>query len=379
MTNKGSVKSCVVGTSSIFKLKNKFEQEDLIVYIYPSYIENTIEVKSKKNRITVGKASDCDIIYNSPLLKNHMFSLLYDKNMWFLETIDDYVYVNDRLVKRKRVDHGDVIFACGLKIFCLGDTIVVTNLLSNYTVSMNDSVFEKKAPITQEIHEGMLELEDDKEVFGNDKFQRSPRFRTILKEYDIDFVSPPNITPPKTNPVILTVGPQLTMFLTSGLTIFNTLSGVVSGQTTLSKAMPGIILSVVMAVSAFLWPALTRRYTKKEAAKQRLIAIKKYRKYLENKEKEINDKIAEQKQILIENNVSLEECQQIIFRRKRNLWEKTLFDDDFLTVRVGTGLIPPKIRFKYDAKGFGTDENSLQSELDDSAVIGKSLLKSFLC
>ena len=44
MTDKGPIKSCVVGTSSLFKLKNVFEQEELTVYIYPSYVENTIVI-----------------------------------------------------------------------------------------------------------------------------------------------------------------------------------------------------------------------------------------------------------------------------------------------------------------------------------------------
>jgi len=364
-TDKGVVASCIVSIGTVFNIKNIVDQTIITVYIYSSNVENSIEIKPKKNKIVIGKASDCDICYNSPYLRNHAYSLLSDKGMWFLETIDDYVYVNDRLVKRKRVDHGDVIFVGGLKVFCLGDTVVVAGLLNNYTVQLNNGTFDKKQPITQEIRQGVLELEDDKEVFGDDKFQRSPRFRSILKEREIEFASPPNVNPPKVMPAILTLGPQLTMFITSGFTMFTSLSSVFAGQSTLTQVMPSILMSLIMTISGLLWPTLTRKYQKKENAKMRIFNTKNYRKYLVTKEKEINEIIAEQKQILIENNVSLEECQQIIFRRKRNLWEKTLFDDDFLQVRVGIGIVPPRINFRYDSKGFGTDESALESELHD--------------
>ncbi len=364
-TDKGIVTSCSVSVGSVFNIKNVTEQEILTIYIYNSNIENFIEIKPKKNKIVIGKSNDCDIVYNSPFLKNHQYSLVYDKNMWFLDTIDGYVYVNDRLVKRKRIDHGDIVFSGGLKLFCIGDTITIAGLVNNCVIQTNPSVFDKKLDITQEIHEGVLELEDDKEVFADDKFQRSPRFRSIVKDYEIEFVSPPNIAPAKATPAILTVGPQLTMFISSGVTLFTALSAVASGQSTLRQVAPSLLVTVVMAISALLWPALTRRYTKKEQAKLRLMNAKKYRKYLEDKEKEINNLIEEQKQILIENNVSLEECQQIIFRRKRNLWEKTINDEDFLTVRLGTGLIPPKINFKYKASDFGMDESALEIELKD--------------
>ena len=47
--------------------------------------------------------------------------------------------------------------------------------------------------------------------------------------------------------------------------------------------------------------------------------------------------IVKQRQIMIENNISLEECQNIISAKKRNLWEREIDQEDFLDLRVGVG------------------------------------------
>ena len=99
--------------------------------------------------------------------------------------------------------------------------------------------------------------------------------------------------------------------------------------------------------------------------KNELKRVKLYRKYLNKKEKEINEIIHEQKQILLENNVTLENCQQIIYQRKRNLWEKTYEDADYLTVRVGTGFVKPDITINYTEEEFTMVDDFLKDELKD--------------
>lgn len=401
MNSGNPVYSINVESNSAIEINDTFDHEKIYIFLYDLYSTEVIETKISKNVITVGRSAKNDICYEWPWMKEESFKLTLQNGFWLLESIGDNVFVNDRMVKRKRIDYGDVLFAYGLKLFFVNDIVVVHNTIKLAKVKLSDC-FSKKEPISQEVKKESFAKEDEQEVFTpEEEFLRSPRFTTSVKPYSVKFVAPPQTKESQQMPAILTVGPQLTMMLSSGVTIFSSLTQVISGQSTMAQILPSLILSITMMVSSLLWPTLTRRYTRRMAKKNRIKGIRLYRAYLDKKDKEIANVVAEQKQVWLENNVTLEECQQMIFQRKRTLWERTLKDKDFLEVRLGVGLRRPEIDFNYDKKDFGMDEDQLTEELDDiinkyqyvpdspvstsflenriSAIVGNSgLLRSFM-
>ena len=355
---------------SVLNISNNITKEVIQLYFYLSYVPNTTELEIKKNTITVGKATGNDLVYNSPYMKNNQYRLTYQKDSWYLESIDGYVYVNDKLVKRKRVNHGDIIFSNGLKVVCIGNTIVVSNLLANTKLTPSSDAFVAKKRIVQQPTKDALDKEGEREVFGEeDEFLRSPRFRTQNVPQEIAIVPPPSTNDQQTTPAILTVGPQMTMVVTSIFTLSQTLMTAASNNTDFKTVLPSVLLSIFTLVSSMLWPALTRRFTKFQKRRDTARRIKQYKSYLEFKEKEINDIVEAQKQIMLENNVSLDMCQQIIYGRKRNLWEKTINDNDFLTARIGIGFVPPLLKINYNEDDYSTEDTFLTKEV--KALVNK--------
>ena len=362
---QGDPVSALVDNYVQFGVKSLTDETNALIYAYPNYENEINEYAIKKNKITIG-SSNTDITNSSQFIKQHQATITYDKNHWYIESTDYGVYVNDRLIKRKRLDHGDIIFIYGLKIMCMSNFIVLINLVKQNNLTVSGDSLEKLSLQQQQLNEQALNLESEKEVYEeNEYFLRSPRFKTSVEHKDINISPPPEAEQENIKPTILIIGPQLTMLLSSFITLYNTVTRVASGETTIGKVMPNIILVVVMMISTFLWPALTRKFDARTRKKNELKRVKLYRKYLTKKEKEINDIIQEQKQILLENNVTLENCQQIIYQRKRNLWEKTYEDSDYLTVRVGTGFVKPDISINYTEEEFTMIDDFLKDELKD--------------
>lgn len=70
-------------------------------------------------------------------------------------------------------------------------------------------------------------------------------------------------------------------------------------------------------MSVFLWPSLMRRYEKKEKKAREKLRQEKYREYLKDKQTKIETLKKRQTQILLENNLVLKECQNIILMKKK--------------------------------------------------------------
>ena len=343
---------------------NRIDSKDSInIYFYPLVTPNTVEYEVKTNSITIGSDDSNSIVYSGSLMKPKQFKIDRQNNMWYLETIDGYVFVNDKLVKRKKIKHGDIIFSCGLKMFFIGNKIVLTNLLANTNVNIKPDVCVKVERIAQHVNPDSLDKEGEKEVFTQaDEFQRSPRFYSEPETAIVNIIPPPVEQQQQLPPKILTLGPQMTMAITSCVTMGTSILSSINSQGGFKSALPGIALSLVTMISSYLWPSVTNMYNKFEQRKNKAKRIKQYEAYLENKEKEINEIIEAQKQILIENNVSLETCQDIIYGRKRNLWEKSINDGDFLNIRIGTGFVAPRIQIDFSEAQFSTDDTILSKK-----------------
>ncbi len=366
VSNGTNINSISVEAYSYLELKNRDNGEITYIYIYPSLLDNETMLQIKKNKLLIGKNTSADIIYNGPQVMNNHAYLSYENNNWIIDCQEGYAFVNDRMVKKKKVNHGDIIFIYGLKIFCIANMVVVSNLVKSNSLNLNNESFSQAKIMPQEKKEGLMTIEGDKELYGaNEQFLRSPRFRTTNKNVDIEITQPQTRQEQQITPTVLTIGPQMTMMITSFITMYSTISNVITGNGNMSTVMPRLIISIVTLVSSFLWPALTRRWNKKEQKRKEVIRVRKYRRYLENKEKEIIQVISEQKQVLVENNVSLEECQAIIYQKKRNLWEKTILDDDYLTVRIGTGFVKPNVNIAFKEEDFPIDDDMLKNELKD--------------
>ena len=153
-----------------------------------------------------------------------------------------------------------------------------------------------------------------------------------MAEEEVNIQEPPAPEQQEDTPLILSVGPQLTMLCTSSISIINTVDTFMNGGTSEKKFYLALATALVTLISALLWPTLTKVMTKKLAKRKEKKRIQKYTEYLEKKKQEIRLIKNKQKQVLIESTPSLENCKLIVETRPRTLWQRNIEHDDFLDI-----------------------------------------------
>lgn len=315
---------------------------------------------------SVGRADANQIIYKSEFINNQHAVIKYQDNTWSLKNLDTNfgTYVNGKVVMdSQNLNIGDVLFLMGLKVIIMKDFILVNN--PNNNMRLNSELFTDKNIIMPQLTEA-TEEEENIELYNEDNyFLRAPRFKSTIETAKLVIDPPPNKENQPPMPIIYTVGPMLTMGMTSMVTGVIAVNGVMNGTQTWGSAAPSIIISGAMLMTMILWPLLSKGYEKRQRIQKERTRQTKYRKYLDKKREVISTTMKIQQQILTENNVSLEECRNIIQSKKRNLWEREKDQSDFLTVRLGSGALALDMDISYPEERFTVDDDDLMSMVYD--------------
>ncbi len=357
------VEQTVLENHSFYYVKKNSENEYTILYSAPMYDTDTIQLQLKANaNFLIGSDPSCQIIYKNELTAPKHAQLVYQNGRWIIQNLDPSrtTYVNDVAISTYILNYGDIICIMGLKIVVIANFILINN--PGNRMSYNQHFFTPRSNPVYNILD--TNDEDEEQVIDfykeEEYFLRSPRFRSNIEEITFVIDPPPAAQSQQEMPLLFTMGPMLTMGMTSLITAGVTLNNVLNGNQTLSSAAPSLMISGAMMCSMILWPTLTRSWQKKQKKKREKIRQTKYGKYIEEKQKEIQTTMKQQRQILIENNVSLDECYSIIRNRKTTLWEKRIEEDDFLSVYLGNGSLPPQIQIKAPEEHFELEEDNLK-------------------
>ena len=349
-----------IRNNDVFLINNNNIQK--VIYCCDTYDISTKLYKVNNNlELIIGKQSDCNFIYDNIYVQNKHMILKYQNEKWMLQIFpNSFVYVNEKLVNKQNIElnNGDFIFTFGLRILVMKNLIIINNPLNRVVLKNNDlslvQINEKKVEYKEVKEEDLYK--------DNDYFFKTPRLRRFVETYDLNVANPPSPQNQEDMPLLLTLGPMLTMALMSVMTAMNTISRIVSGETTFAKSWMSLVTPALMLLTSLLWPNLTRIWQKKNRKKKERIRQEKYRAYIEEKRKEIIGETINQTAILKENLITLKECYNIIVNRKRTLWERKISQKDFLTVRVGIGDIPIDMDVKYNEEDFTIEKDILKEE-----------------
>lgn len=315
---------------SFYVLKNKRSSTYLLLYCCPIY-DYTYKKYSLNNisEITIGNSNNNYIYYNnSGVDKVHAKIVLNNSNKYILIDNDSRlgVYVNNmRISRKKELKTGDVIFLAGLKIIFIIENTVAYFIVNNPGNLVKCRLKELKMElINQNIVLDIINESDDDlnvELYkNNDYFYNSYRTKTTIVNTDID------IKQKEVNinliPTSIIYGPMITIFTISIPTLFISI---------INSITIGIIISILVMVSIILWPIIIKIQNKKRLLEK----DEKYQEYVNNTKKIINNKISEQRNILLNNSITAKDCQSIILEKKESLWSRKKVDDDFLTITLG--------------------------------------------
>lgn len=337
-----------------------------LLYIDPPSPDRNIYTKhhATAKSIKIGRAKDAQICYTNKLVSSTHCVIEYDHAG--NATLRDLgsangTYVNGKIVTETQLVIGDVIYIMGLKIIFNGTMLALNN--PHQLVLLDRGAFKpfiSEEP-AQQLDENLDELHE--ETGTEELFYRSPRFKRDIERKIIKIDPPPQRNDPDELPLLLMLGPSVTMGLASMFTGVVILQNVLSNGGNIMTAMPMLVMSVSMLIGMILWPILTKRFENKRRAAKEAIRQEKYLGYLKEMEQAIQMEIQHQSEILHENHLPVEKLLGRIKQRDRSLWERSAGQNDFLTVRLGLGDLPLAAEVKYPEKKFSVEDDNLQDEL----------------
>lgn len=365
MLGENEIESAILSEYSLFFLKINTDNEYVILYCSPSIEPNINRLHVRGDcEITIGNDPSSTICYNYPLISRQQARLVYNKGIWVIQDLNSKygTYANNVAIASKQLEYGDIIFIMGLKIIVLKDSIII-NRISNI-VNYDQRVLEEDHPWIQNQTEMDNPDEENIEFYKEDDyFYRAPRFKTKIEPININIDTPPGKQQEDKTPLIYTVGPMLTMSMMSATTGITALQGLADGSKDFKTAAPSLITTGVMLSTMILWPSLTKIYQTKQNRKKEETRQAMYKKYIDSKRTEIQNAMKVQRQILVDNYLPIQETKEIIFGKKRNLWEREIDQPDFLDLRLGIGTAELAGSINFPQEHFSIDSDNLLQEV----------------
>jgi len=357
------LKEITVEPMSMYKIHLKKSEETAILFAEPITADRKQYSKlvlPASGEITIGRVDGCDLQFDNRYTSSQHAELLITNDR--IEIVDknsaNGTFVNGERISNRVLKPGDVVYIIGFKIIIGKGFIAINN--PDGKVTYNKKIFQTFAK--QAIIPALEDEYEDEEIQG-DLFYRSPRFKRDVEKKIIKIDSPPSKEKLEQTPLMLMLGPSITMGMASLSMGAFTLSNVLQNNGNIMNAMPTLTMSFSMVIGMILWPVLTRKYENKRKARREKQRNEKYKQYIQSIRKEISEVSGHQSAILHENFVPLQDCLDRINHKRRNLWERTHRQQDFLKLRLGLGNLPLVAEITYPEKRFTLDDDELQDEL----------------
>lgn len=366
LENNQYVPFAYLDEGKFYLIKNSVNNENFVLYCSPivanyncynvqEYLQKGIKIGSNPENLISYEYLDSESAYIKYI--NNKTCIVDNKSKYG-------IYVNDvRVIGFRELKVGDVIFIGGLKmIFSVTSNKSHCLYINNGTlknVNVKLSLIGNVVPVNNDFEESEQEVEFPL-YEKKDYFHKTPRFFQKNTPLVLQIDPPPAKTDEQNNPLLLTIGPMVTMSMTSMVTGYTALNNVLNGDATWSKAAPSLVICGAMFASVFIWPLFTKWYEKKTKIKNEKLRQEKYSKYIEEKRNAIIDAKTQQTAILKNNYMKTDEAVETIIRKYTRLWQRRIEDEDFLDVNLGYGSYPMKIDIKYPEDHFSMVEDNLK-------------------
>ena len=301
--------------------------------------------------LNVGRAQNNHIVLNYPYVSGNHFILKNESGNVRVEVNENSnngLYLNGKLTRIARMKSGDVLSLFCIRIKLFNNELIIENagdrifVAANLEATTSDSIshmLEESAHVT---------------------YQRSPRTREQLP-MDTIVLAP---APSKGQKYEKRKG-SFASLLSSG-TMFAT------GLLT-SAASPALMAaraaSLVFPISNIATNQSANKRQKQKSEEYELMRREKYGAYIDDQKARIESVAKVQRDIIVRENPSPEECMDISSKLNRKLWERSYSDKDFLDVRVGMGYekLCVNVQSRAEANGFQMEDDEIR-ELTEQIV-----------
>lgn len=308
-------------------------------------------------RLTIGRGKNQQIQLGDPLVSGEHLTISYQNHSW---AILDAPGKNGTYINSCKIDGavplhpGDVINVLFYKIIIGYDFIAVNN--PNHTVTIaSDSLSVINAQYNTE--SATVALEEKK------FFYRSPRFVEAIHRRQIRVDMPTSPDKRDDTPILLTIAPAMLMGFASVSTGIISIINTLENGGNIIRAIPTILMSVSMLGGMILFPLIMKKRERRKDEEREKERQEKYLKYLQNIREEIARIKASQEKRRREQQPEILQYAERESFWERNLWERTIMQEDFLSVRLGLGNDAMDLDITFPEERFTIEEDSLREEM----------------
>lgn len=298
-----------------------------------------------KGAVTVGRAKDNDICFCDDFVGSHHCTISLDGGYTLTDNSKNGTYVNGKRVSGSTaLEMCDEIFITGHKLILLGSVIAVCET-DCAAVSLPEA--------------DLAALKNEQVYADNSFFSRAPRRIEPLDSETVEIDDPPAKQKMRSQPLIFIIGPSVTMpipILVSVLVNIASNAGAArSGMMYLGTAV-SVVLSALIGT---FWALAHQIYNKKQLASDEKERTEAYNKYIENNRQLLEDKHIKNRDILKKSYLSTAELTKAVQCGSGALWNRNIYQNDFLTIRIGTGKVKLPADIVVSKQKFSMNDDEL--------------------
>lgn len=288
--------------------------------------DGTVIPLAEFSSLKIGRSENSHIRINDKRVGRAHAELINEYGKWNVRDLESRngTYVNGRRITQARLTDADELVICGHSFVFNNETLICDADVS--ILSLNLPRVKANGPKTYPF------------------FQRSPRLERQKKEKETEIQPAPAIGgKPEIN--------WLTVLLPSvSMTIIYAVYATISKSTSFLIMLPMMLIGVV--VSIVNYNSQKKKYTSIQGVRR-----EKYEEYLNGVISDIESYVNELRESLLKDFPSPKECDFMVRRLDRRLWERKPADADFMTLRLGTGTVKSDIEIKVSNKGIVLEED----------------------
>lgn len=320
-------------------------------------------------RLLIGRSEDAAIRYDNPFISAHHALISWEHDSWQLvdSGSKNGTFINGKRVPIKQVcqlDYGDTVEILDLRLTVGNHLFSLVSLSGSVVVNQQGLVVYQAVSPT---------VDRTNPELDKDYFYPALRFIRTIQKKNFIIDAPPQPVKLEETSLAMKIGPSFVMALASVLSAVTFIMMMSEQNTSMVRALPMIAMAAAMLSGSVLWPMINSRTQEKKRLEDEAKRRSSYSQYLSKIRGQIVKEMSLQREILIENRISVKQCLEMAARRDPHLMDRTPLHEDFLQVRVGLGDEPFEADIRFPDQHFSVDEDDLKGAVDSFAAEPRDL------
>lgn len=307
-------------------------------------------------QITIGSDAQADICYSciydnlEYITAMHCVLRCADRKTVLEDKSKNGVFVNDvRVHGSRELFFGDRIHVWGLDMVFLGNVLAIRS---------TERVIVRRESLPR--WDGQAAAAGVAQSVSKTLYHRAPRNMLVLETEKVEIEAPPAPKEVPDTPLLMTIGPAMTMaipmVLSSAMAVIGARS---TGGYSSTFMYTGMITALSSAVIGTVWAINNLRYGKNKAKKEEMQRFEAYGEYLIKCTDEIKAKYEHNTQAMLKLYPSAQECIAEEFEQQNLLWGRNHSHPDYLSHRLGIGDMPFQVQIEIPKSRFTLINDSL--------------------